>query len=105
MQGHLFKSTNENNYYLIDNVGAYNYIVIEFQTFKSLFISIETVQSSMINIEFNVENIKKLLNSYEIFERFINYDYLGTKNHIIYNNRMYYIHNWIDVFNFANKIM
>ena len=105
MQGHLFKSTNENNYYLIDNVGAYNYIVIEFQTFKSLFISIETVQSSMINIEFNVENIKKLLNSYEIFERFINYDYLETKNHIIYNNRMYYIQNWIDVFNFANKIM
>lgn len=105
MQGHLYKSNNDNKYYLIDNVGAYNYIAIEFETFKSLFISIETVENTMINIEFNVENIKNLLDDYKIFEGFIDYDYIETHNYIIYNSRVYVIRNWIDIFNFANKFI
>jgi len=105
MQGHLYKSNNDNKYYLIDNVGAYNYIAIEFETFKSLFISIEIVENTMINIEFNVENIKNLLDDYKIFEGFIDYDYIETHNYIIYNSRVYVIRNWIDIFNFANKFI
>ena len=105
MQGHLVKVIDENRYYLIDNVGAYNYIVTEFETFRSMFISIDTVERTMFDIEFNVENIRNLLNNHEAFEGFIDYQYFDTHNYIIFHNRVYYIQNWIDLFNFATKII
>lgn len=105
MQGHLFKNINDNKYYLIDNVGAYNYIVIEFETFKNMFMSIETVERSMIDVEFNIENIKNLLNEYAIFNDLIDYEHFETNNYIIYHNRAFYIRNWVDIYNFVNNII
>ena len=103
MQGELYKDINQNKYYLIDNIGAYNYIVIQFETFKSLFISIDTFQKNMIKIEFNLDNVKILLDTYELFKGRINYNYFNTNDYIVYNNKMLSIKNWVDVFNFVNK--
>lgn len=103
MRGHLYKSNDDNQYYLIDNVGAYNCIVIEFATFQSSFISIESIERNFNKIEFNFENIKNLLNSYTIFEKLINYDYYEKDNFIIYNSMVYHLRDWIDIYNFASK--
>jgi hypothetical protein len=105
MQGQLFKTIDDNRYYIIDNVGAYNCIVVEFATFTSKFLSIEIIQNSMIEVEFNNENVKNLLDTYTIFEGSINYEFLESDNYIIYNRIHYYLRNWVDIFNFANKVI
>lgn len=105
MIGELFRNNENNKYYLIDNVGAYNYIVIEFETFRNMFMPIELVERTMYSIEFNAENVKNLLDDYAAFEGFVIYDYFNSHNYIIYHNKIYYIRNWVDLFNFANKII
>ena len=104
MQGQLYRDEC-NDYYLIDNVGAYNYIVIKFGCFRSFFMSIDKVDNTMTKIEFNIDNIMNLLEVYPIFNGFIDYDYLESSNYIIYYKTIYYIRNWVDIFNFAYKIM
>jgi len=105
MLGNLYKINDEYKYYLIDNVGAYNCIAVEFGTFKSSFISIDMIQTQMENLEFNIDNLKNLLDNYAAFKDFIDYEYFNTHNYIIFHTKYYYIKSWLDIFNFANKII
>jgi len=105
MIGKLYKVNDEYKYYLIDNVGAYNCVVVEFGTFKSSFISIDKIERHMENLEFNIDNLKNLLDNYSAFEGFIDYEYFNTHNYIYFHNRLYYIKSWLDIFNFASRMI
>jgi hypothetical protein len=97
MEGCLYM--NEENYYLITNIASYNILAVEFGTFKSCFIEKENFNYKII--DYNSNNVKLLLDNYEEFRDYINYDDFKDFNLINYNNRNYYIKSWLDVFNFA----
>ena len=97
MEGCLYK--NNENYYLINNIATYNILVLEFETFRSYFISKDNFDYEII--EYNSDNIQQILDNYSEFKDYIDYTFLKDFNQITYNNRIYYFRSWNDVFNFA----
>lgn len=100
MEGCLYRKC-DNTYYLINTIATYNYIAIEFGTFNSCFIQNENFEIKYDLIEFNVHNVKILLDGYEEFYEFIDYSNLNDFNTITYNQKIYIIKNWKDLFNFV----
>lgn len=101
MQGEVYKCTNTGKYYLINSIGTYNYLVIEFETFSSRFIEIDNFNKKYQNIKLDTINLKDLLDNYAIFNNLINYNDFKDFRQIKYKNQIYVIKNWYDVFNFA----
>jgi hypothetical protein len=97
MEGCLYKRFDD-KYYLIDQIGMYNYIAVEFDSFDSCFIQNENFADKYTLIEFNSENIKKLL---ETYEGYIDYSDLNDFNTITYNRKNYIIRNWSDLIDFV----
>ena len=97
MEGCLYQKY-DNKYYLIDQIGMYNYIAVEFESFISCFIQNENFDKKYTLIDFNSENVKKLLESYE---GFIDYSDLSDFNTITYNRKNYIIRDWSDLFDFV----
>ena len=100
MEGCLYRKC-DNRYYLINTIATYNYIAIEFDTFISCFIQNENFNVKYELIEFNSNNVKMLLNTYDEFKGYIDYENLDEFNRITYNKKIYIIKNWRDVFNFV----
>ncbi len=103
MQGEVYKCINTGKYYLINSIGTYNYLVIEFGTFSSRFINIENFTSLYQEIKLNTNNLKLLLDNYKVFQNTIDYNNMNEFKHIKYNNRIFIIKNWYEVFNFAGE--
>lgn len=97
MEGCLYKENDD--YYLITNIANYNILVLNFETLTTKFISKDNFKYDIV--DYNTNNIKMLLDVYEEFKDNIDYSNLKDFNHIIYNDRVYYIRSWIDVFDFA----
>jgi hypothetical protein len=100
MEGCLYRKC-DNKYYLINTIATYNYIAVEFETFISCFIQNENFDIKYELIDFNSYNVKMLLDNYEEFQEFIDYSNLDDFNTITYNQKIYIIKNWKDVFNFV----
>lgn len=100
MEGCLYQKY-DTKYYLISRIATYNNIAVEFETFNSCFIQNENFSEKYELIEFNSNNIKKLLAKYNDFNELIDYSNLNDFNTIIYNQNIYIIKNWTDLFNFA----
>jgi hypothetical protein len=100
MEGCLYRKC-DNRYYLINTIATYNYIAVEFDTFISCFIQNENFNVKYELIEFNSNNVKMLLNTYDEFKGYIDYENLDEFNRITYNEKIYIIKNWRDVFNFV----
>ena len=100
MEGCLYRKC-DNRYYLINTIATYNYIAIEFDTFISCFIQNENFNVKYELIAFNSNNVKMLLNTYDEFKGYIDYENLDEFNRITYNKKIYIIKNWRDVFNFV----
>jgi hypothetical protein len=81
---------NKDKYFLIINKALNYSIAIDFDTFNNILISNDIISNSVL-IEFNEENLKKILN--------IDYD-----NFIINNNKICRFNNWLDVFNYYKNI-
>lgn len=103
MQGEVYKCINTGKYYLINSIGTYNYLVIEFETFSSRFINIENFNSLYLEIKLNSNNLKKLLDNYKLFQNTIDYNHMNDFKQIKYNNRIFSIKNWYEVFNFGGE--
>jgi hypothetical protein len=101
MEGCLYQKYDEVKYYLITRAATYTVIAVEFESFISCFIQNENFDTYFKQIEFNSTNIKHLLQNYHEFNDLIDYSNLNDFNTIIYNNKVYIIKNWKDVFNFA----
>ena len=99
MEGCLYKNNSTDTYYLINSIATYTMLAVEFETFKNCFIQIDNFDYELI--QFNLTNIKNLLDKYTEFNSYIDYSDLSDFNIISYNNRNYYIRSWLDVFNFA----
>lgn len=99
MEGCLYKNNSTDTYYLINSIATYTMLAVEFETFKNCFIQIDNFDYELI--QFNLTNIKNLLDKYTEFNSYIDYSNLSDFNIISYNNRNYYIRSWLDVFNFA----
>jgi hypothetical protein len=100
MEGCLYRKC-DNRYYLINTIATYNYIAIEFDTFISCFIQNENFNVKYELIEFNSANVKMLLDNYDEFNGYIDYGNLDEFYHISYNDKIYIIKSWRDVFNFV----
>jgi hypothetical protein len=88
MEYPLYFNNNNNNYFIIINQAVNYNLVLEFETFNKLLISNEILSNSTY-IEFNDENLKQLLNEFNI----------------LYNtNIKYRFNNWLDVFEFYKNI-
>lgn len=98
MEGCLYKK--DDKYYLINNIAAYYILVLEFETLNSYFISKDKFDYDII--EYNSNNIRMVLDSYDEYKDNINYSNLKDFNQIVYNERIYYIRSWLDVFDFAS---
>lgn len=98
-EGCLYKKISDNSYYLVNSIATYTMLAVEFGTFKNCFLQKEDFEYELI--EYNTNNIKTLLDNYCEFRDYINYSDMKDFNIIIYNDRTYYIHSWLDVFNFA----
>ena len=94
MEGCLYKNNSTDTYYLINSIATYTMLAVEFETFQIDNFDYELIQ-------FNLTNIKNLLDKYTEFNSYIDYSNLSDFNIISYNNRNYYIRSWLDVFNFA----
>jgi hypothetical protein len=82
----------------------YNYIAIEFESFISCFIQNENFYDNYSIIDFNSKNVKNLLQQYDEFNEkngFIDYSNLNEFNTITYNQKIYIIKNWSDLFDFV----
>ena len=101
MEGCLYIKNDSNTYYLINIAATYNYIAVEFGTFISCFLQNENFDVKYELIEFNVQNMKMLLDNYEEFDGLIDYSNLNDFNTITYNQKIYIIKNWKDLFNFV----
>ena len=100
MEGCLYQKYDD-KYYLISRVATYTVVAVEFETFISCFIQNENFDQNFKHIEFNSNNIKNILQNYEEFNDLIDYSSLNDFNTIIYNDKIYIIKSWNDVFNFA----
>jgi hypothetical protein len=100
MEGCLYRKC-DNKYYLINTIATYNYIAVEFESFISCFIQNENFDIKYELVHFNPYNVKMLLDNYEEFQEFIDYSNLDDFNTITYNQKIYIIKNWKDVFNFV----
>jgi hypothetical protein len=88
MEYPLYFNNDNNNYFIIINQAVNYNLVLEFETFNKLLISNEILSNSTY-IEFNDENLKQLLNEFNI----------------LYNtNIKYRFNNWLDVFEFYKDI-
>ena len=100
MEGCLYQKYDD-KYYLINRAATYTVVAVEFESFVSCFIQNENFDEQFKHIEFNSNNIKNLLQNYEEFNDLIDYSSLNDFNRIIYNDKIYIIRSWKDVFNFA----
>lgn len=100
MEGCLYRKC-DNIYYLINTTATYNYIAIEFGSFISCFIQNQNFDVKYDLIEFNSHNVQLLLDNYEEFNGYIDYSNLNDFNTITFNQKIYIIKNWKDLFNFA----
>ena len=99
MEGCLYRRCDK--YYLINTIATYNYIAVEFDTFISCFIQNENFDIKYELIDFNAYNVNMLLNNYIEFSDCIDYSNLDDFNTITYNQKIYIIKNWKDIFNFV----
>lgn len=99
MEGCLYKKCD--NYYLIITAATYNYVAVEFGSFTSCFLQNDNFEANFDLIEFNVDNVKMLLDNYDEFYDFIDYSNLNDFNTITYNRKIYIIKTWKDLFNFV----
>jgi hypothetical protein len=88
MEYPLYFNNNNNNYFIIINQAVNYNLVLEFETFTKLLISNEILSNSTY-IEYNDENLKQLLNKFNILYN------TNIKNRF---------NNWLDVFNFYKDI-
>jgi hypothetical protein len=102
MEGCLYKSNDDvdMNYYLINSVATYNVVAIEFESFNSRFISKDRL-FDYNEIAFSAANVKAILDNYVEFKDNIDYSWLDDYNEVVFNNKVYIIKNWINLFNFV----
>jgi hypothetical protein len=98
MEGCLYKS-NDDKYYLIEQIAMYNNIAVEFESFRRCFIQNENFDKNFSLVDFNSENIKILLDNYG--GGYIDYSDLNDFKIITYNRKNYIIENWSDLFDFV----
>ena len=99
MEGCLYKSIDD-KYYLIEQNAMYNNIAVEFESFTRCFIQNENFDKKFSLVDFNSENVKKLLENYCDID-YIDYSDLNDFNIITYNRKNYIIENWSDLFDFV----
>lgn len=87
-------------YVLVIQKGIAWSIIMEYGNFTTRFIRNEEL-NNMIEIELNEENIKLLFENNKILANIDLTNYNKTQI-INYNNRIYFIYNWKDLFDFSN---
>lgn len=85
------------NYYLITNKGMNYNIALEFLTFNNKIISNDELIELKL-IDFNIDNIKLLMNNFNMdLSDFEDYHLIKI------NNNIYKINNWLDLFNLCAR--
>lgn len=100
MIGYLYRNVQTDKYYLLNTVAYYNSIAVNMETFTSCFIQHDELINNYECLDFNAENLKKLLDKYIDFRDKVDYENLNDFNYIKYDNVIYNIKTWNDVINF-----
>lgn len=100
MEGCLYKSNIDSNYYLVNSVASYSVIATEFESFNSKFISIDLL-NNFDEIAFCASNVKNILDNYIEFKDNIVYTWLDEYNEITYKSKVFILKNWTNLYNFV----
>ena len=100
MEGYLYESNM--GYYLINSTATYNVVGIEFGSFDNKFISKDDIHTNFSLVQFNGENVKKILDSYDIFINKIDYSKFDKNRELEFNGKIYIIKGWYDFYKFVS---
>ena len=100
MEGYLYESNL--GYYLINSSATYNVVGIEFGSFENKFITKDDIHTNYSLVQFNSENVKNILDFYDIYKNKINYLRFDSCNELEYNGKIYIIKGWYDFYKFVS---
>jgi hypothetical protein len=100
MEGYLYESNV--GYYLINSSATYNVVGIEFGTFENKFITKDDIHTNYSLVQFNGENVKNILDMYDIYLNNIDYSRFDSYNELSYNGKVYIIKGWYDFYKFVS---